>query len=104
MTPIELHLNVKPERLWKRWLHTEKVDLGYDQKNVFARENISRKAAKRRARFNQERKFKYFEVGNRVLLKANNVSDFENGNIAKVFSVYEGPYIIKKIYGKTTNL
>ena len=31
-----------------------------------------------------------------MLLKANNISSAENKKIAKFFSIYEGPYVIKK--------
>ena len=46
--------------------------------------------------------FKKFEIGEEVLLRANNVSDNEEKEIAKFFSKYESPYKIKRLIGEAT--
>ena len=46
--------------------------------------------------------FRLFEIGEGVLLKANNVSDNEKQEIAKFFAKYEGPYIIQRKVGEAT--
>lgn len=97
-TPVELHLNAKPTRCWKNWIRVETMGTQptHEEKLYLARERISKKRKTRADRINQKVKpLDEFHPGQKVLLKANNVSDAENRQIAKFFMVYEGPYEIQ---------
>ena len=54
-------------------------------------------AKSRAAKKNKKSHFK-LNIGVKVLVKALNVSDTENGRIAKFFDIFEGPYeIVNKV-------
>ena len=99
-TPLELHLNKKPTRVWKKYINLSNIDLfEYDAKIMLAKENIKKRAKKRKDK-NDERKknmFITFKIDDLVYLKANNVSNLEKKVIDKFFNIYIGPFKIKKI-------
>lgn len=106
MTPIELHCNIKPARVWKNWLKVpiQDTELPYEEKIYLAHEKMTKKAEKRAVRHDKNKVFVSFNLGDEVLVKANNVSDSENSKIAKFFAIYEGPYILEKKVGESTYL
>lgn len=69
-------------------------------KVVLIREKLLSKAeAGQKKQRNTTKKYTKFEVGQSVWLKANNMSSAEDGEIKKLFLLYEGPYRIKDIAG-----
>lgn len=105
-TPVELHLNKKPERLWKKWIQsdTDTNEISHTEKLCLARERIIHKGRQRKQRHDQQKKFSEFNEGEEVLVIANNISNNENRQIAKFFSIYEGPYEIHRKVGEATYL
>lgn len=103
-TPIELHLGLKPKRLWEKWLDipTTAHELPIDRKIYLARESMHKRLKNKADKKNKVNKHFKFDIGDLVLVKAQNVSNAVENKIAKFFSVYEGPYrIVKKISSDT---
>lgn len=48
------------------------------------------------------KKFTKFQVGSRVLLRANNISVKINRQISKFFKIFEGPYMVSKVFNDTS--
>ena len=92
-TPIELQLNKKPTRFWKNYLSTnnENNDLKYEEKLFLAKERIRKKREDSNNKANEGRTIIKFNVGDKVLLKANNLSNNENNEFAKFMNLYVGP-------------
>lgn len=105
-TPLELHCGIKPERMWKKWISSEINDFKQTQeeKIYLARERIKKKGERRSERWNKDRVFTELQIGEEVLVKANNVSDSDQNKISKFFSIYEGPYVVKRKVGDATYL
>lgn len=104
MTPLELHTNKKPERLWEKWINIQDDgEKSHERKIFLAQENIRRKAEKRKQRADINLVHLQLKEGEEVLIKANNVSDSLN-KIAKFFEIYEGPYQVTKKIGEATYL
>ena len=62
-----------------------------------AEQRIRRKREKHANKLNEKvKKFVNYEINEKVLLKANNISSAEKREVAKFFSNYKGPYVIKK--------
>lgn len=106
LTPLELHMNVKPTRIWEKWLPVKLPhdEIAYETKLYLAKDRIKRKGDARAQRFNRAKTDEGFEETELVLVKANNVSDAEDKKIAKFFAIYEGPYEIEKKIGAATYL
>lgn len=105
MTPMELHFNIKPGRIWRKWIKFDRLDnTSREEKICLVQENLTRKAIKREGRFNEKHKFTEFKLYEKVRIKANNVSDGEIKNIEKFFAIFEGPYIVKQRIGLSTYL
>ncbi|XP_023289070.1 uncharacterized protein LOC111674111, partial [Orussus abietinus] len=68
-TPIEIHLNKKPSRFWKKWLKHEDntAEPTYETKLKLVRETLEVKGKKRAEKFNQTHKLTNFTVGDKVL-------------------------------------
>ena len=102
-TPIELQLNKKPTRFWQKYIKSKNTDeLRYNEKLFLAKTRIQNKREKMNEKINRNRNIIKFNVGDKVLIKANNVSSKENKEISKFFDVFEGEYIIKKIVDDNT--
>ena len=76
----------------------------YKQKIYLARETMHKKLRARADKANVNKKHFMFNVNDVVLVKAQNVPDSFNNQIAKFFYVYEGPYKIKEKIGLDTYL
>lgn len=103
-TPIELHFNRQPERMWKNWISLEYVNQHptHEEKIYLTRERLKKKGERRAERCNKNKTFTELNLGDEVLVKANNVSDSQANQIAKFFAIYEGPYIVTRKVGEAT--
>ena len=102
-TPLELHFNKKPTRIWEKYLKTENTDdTSYERRLFLARERMHGQVQTRADKKNRNRVHKEYEIGEKILLKSLNVSSSENEQVHKFFYVYEGPCTIKKRVGKDT--
>uniref|UniRef100_A0ABD2X093 RNA-directed DNA polymerase n=1 Tax=Trichogramma kaykai TaxID=54128 RepID=A0ABD2X093_9HYME len=106
-TPLELHLNKKPERIWDRLLGVPPINdaIPVERKDQLAYDRIKNKRSRRADKVNEKRgNCDKFLMGDKVLIKCKNSSDQENKILAKFMQIYEGPYIIKSILGENTYL
>ena len=96
-TPIELHLNTKPTRVWEKWICVPLVkEATREQKILLVRDRSHRTLKNRARRKNKDRKHFRFNENDLVLVKAQNQSNASDKKIAKFFHVYEEPYIVKR--------
>ncbi|KAL7304694.1 hypothetical protein TKK_0002935 [Trichogramma kaykai] len=104
-TPLEFHLNKKPERIWDRLLEVPPIDDAIPIKRIYqlAYDRIKSKRSKRADKVNEKRgNCDKFLVGDNVLIRCKNTSDQENKILAKFMQIYEGPCSIKSILGENT--
>ena len=106
LTPVELHLNKAPKRIWKNYLQAHETlnqEIGHEQKISLARERIHRKRARIAKKINDKicTPIKY-NIGDEVLVLANNVSSAEDNTMSKFFDLFEGPYRVNKRCGIAT--
>ena len=95
-TPIELHLNIKPTRVWEKWIGVPPVKEATREQKIFLARDRSHRTLKNRARReNKDRKHFSFNENDLVLVKVQNQSNASDKKLAKFFHVYEGPYIGK---------
>ena len=102
MTPFQAQYGEMPPRSWTRYLDK---DIITDKQKVSTPDiylRIKEKRQKRADRINEKNKLTTFELGDKVLLRANPMSDAINKIVAKFCDLYEGPYIVKKKIGKAT--
>ena len=101
--PWELHFQTPSERIWTKWvLVPDKENTSLEDRIFVARDTMHSKLKKRARKTNENIKHFHFQIGDAVLIRANNVSSEKH--IAKFFHVYEGPYFIKESVGKDTYL
>ena len=94
-TPLELHSNVKPVRFWNRIFQIPlNDDPSHEYEIEMAKQKIRRKGRKRSGKYNSSHKMTEYHVGQKVLVRALNVSNKEQKLSAKFFAVFEGPYMI----------
>ena len=104
-TPIELHLNTRPTRVWEKWLSVPPVsDVTHERKIFLVRDRAHHKLKTRAKRENQNKKHFTFQDNDLVLIKALPQSDAGDKKIAKFFHVYGGPYAIKQKINADTYL
>ena len=104
-TPIELHLGTAPTRFWEKWLMPlMKQEIPLGTKLMMARERIKRKREAHATKENDNARGTRYKVGDRVLVKACNLSNATDNLIAKFLTLYEGPYIVKEQVGPSTFL
>ena len=101
-TPIEIQKNIKPTRFWKKYVHTSTEEKCHEEKIREAAKKMHKKLKQRALKRNKNIKPQNYEVDDKVLIKACNVSDTLNNKVAKFYSVYEGPYYVKKKISKDT--
>ncbi|CAB0031802.1 unnamed protein product [Trichogramma brassicae] len=95
-TPWELHTGRKPERLWTHLVKSQQRLLSHEEVLEKAREQMQRIGNARADFHNQRVKFKDFQIGDLVLVKALRVASSANHTVAKLLNLYEGPYRIYK--------
>ena len=77
-TPLELHFNKKPTRIWERYIKIQNNDdVPYERKLFLAREKMHGSLKKRANKKNKNRVHKTYEIGEKILLKALHVSNSE---------------------------
>lgn len=104
-TPLEIHQKEKPTRFWEKYLKINKLEqeeLGYKMKLRLVEKRIRNKANKRAEYFNKNHKLSSFNVSDLVLVKEKYQSDHIAGEMAKLFQLYSGPYIINNKLGNST--
>ena len=99
--PSELHLNLKPERNWYKFLKLGDDDLDYHEKLIIAEKNME-KRKKHNYNINKRRKNINYNIGDKVLIEKLRVSDTKKNIFAAFLDIWEGPYIIMKINSKNT--
>ena len=73
-TPLELHFNKKPTRVWEKYLKTENTDdTPYKRRLFLARERMHGQVQTRADKKNRNRVHKEYEIGEKILLKSLNV-------------------------------
>lgn len=96
--PMKLHTGKAPRKPWehliKKPVESEKTQEDWI---LIARRNMNHRRGKQAKDFNSKHRFTQYAVGDYVLVKALNVSNPAKKQIAKFMSLYEGPYVIKKV-------
>lgn len=101
LTPYELHMGIPPVRPWQRYL-PDPPDAtprpAREQLVAAARERIVLRAAERKRRHDEGKsKLVTYEVGDKVLLKADRESDAIHKEMKKLFLLYDGPFTICRV-------
>lgn len=101
--PWELHSANKPERPWKNLLNKPQEQTHtHETLIMMARNNMRSKRKKQSSKFNNQHRITEFQLGDKVLVKALNVSNPATKTIAKFLPLYEGPYEIKRKISNTS--
>lgn len=101
MTPWEAQFGKKPRRIWEQYLHgSTKDEASVDTKQIFLK--IKEKTTRQADRINARNITSDFQIGDKVLVRAQNVSDATQGVVSKFCVLYEGPFIIKNKLGRAT--
>ncbi|KAL7292688.1 hypothetical protein TKK_0013812 [Trichogramma kaykai] len=95
-TPWELHTGQRPARIWKHIVKCRRRKFRHDHAIKKARERMKYIGNRRAARHNQRAKITEFRTGELVLVKALRVASSAKQTVAKLLSLYEGPYMIAK--------
>lgn len=74
-------------------------DLPIEKTLVLAKNGIDRMRSKRARKLNENRHHRALQVNNKVLVKSHPLSRAAIGEKAKLFEVYDGPFIIKQKLG-----
>lgn len=107
-TPHYLQTGKTDKQFWHKYIKNDNVEQPQKDYHLVlkeVRERIVKKFKGRKSRHDKKlRQITTFEIGDLVLVKANNISIRANKQIEKFFKIYEGPFSIRKRYGKTTYL
>lgn len=104
-TPVELESGQRPTRVWSnilKSLSTANMPLPDHLKNAEAKARIEKATRNRAEKFTQSHKMVVFEVGEKVLLKANPVGKSSDNTAKKFFRLFDGPYTLSEKVGKNT--
>ena len=102
-TPLEAHFGKKPERIWTKLVpHPETQQRPDFEKYKLIAKKIRDKGEKRANKVNQGRKHRKYNLGDQVLVVADNKSNALEAMVGKLMSIYEGPYRITKIIFEVT--
>ena len=71
-----------------------------NQREIYRR--IKEKGEKRAKKHNEEVQLVKFNIGDKVLVKTNPLSDLSNKITATFCELYEGPYVVKELKGGAT--
>lgn len=101
-TPFQAHYGTPPPRSWTRYLDKDIIadaeDI--DTTNLYLR--IKEKRQKEADKINKKARVTEFEVGDKVLLRSNPLSDAINKIVSKFCHLYEGPLVITEKIGNAT--
>ncbi|CAB0030504.1 unnamed protein product [Trichogramma brassicae] len=103
-TPMEIHLGKRPTRFWENYINipTEINKKLVKNDLMLVAERIRNKREKYAMRENARHKIVNYRVGDRVLVRNEKLSKANTHVISKFLALYEGPYIITKIYSGVT--
>lgn len=100
-TPNELQFNKKDTRFWEKYLTNPFIpEVPYDRKLQIAANRIRTKQEKRAQKTNSKNQYTTFQLDDLVLIKTHPLSNAVQGETAKLFELYEGPFKICKIIGR----
>ena len=102
-TPMELHFNKTPRRIWEALVgEIPKENTGHAKKIFIVAKRIRTKGEKRAAKINEGKTCVRYKIGQNVLIKAEHQSDASKAMIAKFLELYEGPYTVTRILHEHT--
>ena len=101
-TPIKIHFNKKPTRVWEKYLKIQNNDeIPYERRLFLARERMHGNIKSWAGKKNKNRIHKEYEIGEKILINSLNVLSWEKEQVHMFFDIYERPYMIKKIANQT---
>jgi hypothetical protein len=104
-TPNELQFGKRDERFWEKIIHNPfQTDIPLERKLCIASQRIREKRQKRAAKQNRGKTPSQFKINDLVLIRSHPLSKAIEGETAKLFEVYEGPFKICDIIGHSTYL
>lgn len=80
-------------------LEVENLLVPKEQLWVWVKERVSKRTAKRIAKFNEKLKPVTFNPGDQVLIRTHRQSSLMDKTIKKFFLLYEGPYLVLRVAG-----
>lgn len=103
-TPVQAFKGTRPEHPLEKLIHFPPQPKEEENDRLLCKiaNRIRTKAQKRENKYNQNRKFLKFKVGDKILTKNHHLSNAEAHEIKKLFSLFEGPFVIKKVISDTT--
>lgn len=102
MTPYQAHYGRVPIRSWTRYLDKDIFKLGEEDQSEKIYLRIKEKRQKEADKINQRVKLTEFDVGDKVLIKTNPISDAARNIVAKFCSLFAGPFVVHRKLGKAT--
>ena len=102
-TPVEAHFNKKSERIWSKLIpnpETKEVP-DFERYHLISKE-IRDKEERRAEKINKNRRETIYQVGQQVLVRADNKSNALDAIVGKFLAIYEGPYTVQHIIHKVT--
>lgn len=102
MTPHQAHYGRPPARSWIKHLDSDVMVDGeeVDTSNIYLR--IKEKRQREADKMNEKTKITTFDIGDKVLLRTNPISDALNKVVSKFCDLYSGPFCIKERVGNAT--
>lgn len=111
-TPNFLHHGIRDKFFWENYIEYKgkpditgvSTDSSYKVCLEIAKNNIIRAGIKNKNYYDKKHRFTEFKIDDKVWVKNCNISSKLKGKIKKFFCLYNGPYIVKKIYNGCTYL
>uniref|UniRef100_A0A1B6IQT6 RNA-directed DNA polymerase n=1 Tax=Homalodisca liturata TaxID=320908 RepID=A0A1B6IQT6_9HEMI len=102
-TPNELQFGTRNIRFWEKYVSNPLAEeVPIEHKLLIARRKLEESRKKRSDKINEKRKPVSLQINDQVLVKSHHLSKAIAGETSKLFEVYEGPFIIQEILGKST--
>ena len=98
-------MNSSSVRFWDGFYRDDNLNVGeisYKNKLELTKERIINKGLKRANKYNELHKFRFYDIGDLVLVKSINLSNKRKKLTAKYMHIYKGPYKIISKNGKFT--
>jgi len=104
ITPVQAMTGRRPKNSIEDLIQfpPQPPDISKDEITCRIAERIKSKAERKEEKVNKGRKNVQFTVGQQVLIKNHYMSSAEKTVIKKLFNLFEGPFIVKKIIGNST--
>ncbi|CAB0029046.1 unnamed protein product, partial [Trichogramma brassicae] len=100
--PLEIQTGQRPERFWTKYVPDFRQQQSHNQICDKARANIEKIGNKRAEMWNKNHKITTLKIGDLVLVKALRVPSSKAQRVAKLLSLYEGPYVVTRIFPEAT--